>query len=496
MSERLYSLRRRMVGTTVACMLLVFGGIGLGAHAVARHESTELFSARLATSARVLEALMAHQLTVATVARPIIIALPKELETSASDEPQSFGHRYETKIAFQVWTDDGRLLARSASAPEAALGKLAPGFSRNVIGDTVWEVFALQSDTVWVVTAEKEEVREEMAHAIGLSILMPLAVGGLLLIGAVNLVLSRNMRVLRELAARIAARKPESLALIALPETPVELAPIVTELNDLMGRMRAAYEREQHFINAAAHEIRTPIAGLQLHVENALRAENEAERTRSLNSAMAAVRRTSKLAEQLLALGRISAGGGADVVQAVALQEVCCDVIGALEPLLTRRGQSIGLDAQQECLVWGQRDQLGRLLQNLIDNASLHGAPHTDIQVTLARSGAQVALTVANDGPPIPAQELERIFMPYYRLPDSESSGHGLGLAIVKEIALQHGGTIAIGSKADGQGTVVTLSLQALDPLAPAPAWPIPAGPIPAGPIPAGPILAGPIPTV
>jgi two-component system sensor histidine kinase QseC len=472
MSGGLYSMRRRMVGATLACMLLIFAGIGLGAHAVARHESEELFSARLATSARVLEALAARQLSTATIARPLVIALPKELETSTSDEPQSFGHRYETKVAFQVWSDDARLLARSASAPGAPLGALAPGFSRNAIGDDVWQVFALRSGPVWVLMAEKDEVRQEMAHAIGLSILMPLAIGGVLMLGVVNFVLGHNMGALRELAIRIAARKPESLALIALPETPIELAPIVTELNQLLVRMRSAFEREQHFINAAAHEIRTPIAGLQLHVENALRAGSEEERARSLGSAMTAARRISKLAEQLLALGRISAGGGG-AAQPVSLREVCCDVIGALEPLLARRGQSIGLEAQQDCLVWGQREQLGRLLQNLIDNASLHGAADTDIQVTLARSGERALLTVANDGAAIPAAELERIFMPYYRLPGSEASGHGLGLAIVKEIALQHGGTIAIGPRAEGQGTSVVLSLPAPDRPADAPCRPV-----------------------
>ncbi len=455
----LYSLRRRMVVATLACMLLIFGGIGLGAHAVARHESDELFSARLATSARVLEALVAHQLSQATVERPLVIALPRELETTSSDEPQSFGHRYETKVAFQVWRDDGVLLARSASAPVAPLGKLAAGFSQHTIDATAWEVFALQSGAVWILMAEKEEVRQEMAHAIGLSILMPLAVGGVLMIGAVNLVLGHNMGVLRELAARIAARQPESLSPIVLPATPDELAPIVSELNDLLLRMRGAYEREQQFINAAAHEIRTPIAGLQLHIENALRAESASERTRSLDSAMTAVRRTSKLAEQLLVLGRISAGAGHDSAEAVPLAALCCDVIGALAPMVEQRGMSIGLTTIDDCTVWGQREQLVRLLQNLIDNASVHGAVGGDIEVTLRQQGERALLSVANDGAPIPESELERIFVPYYRLPGAQATGHGLGLAIVKEIAAQHGGTIGVQRKSDRQGTVVELSL-------------------------------------
>ena len=86
-----------------------------------------------------------------------------------------------------------------------------------------------------------------------------------------------------------------------------------------------------------------------------------------------------------------------------------------------------------------------------------------DTQVALVRHGQVALLSVSNDGPPIPDDELERIFTPYYRLPGSESSGHGLGLAIVKEIAGQHHATVTIHRKADGQGTVVEVALPVLD---------------------------------
>ena len=141
------------------------------------------------------------------------------------------------------------------------------------------------------------------------------------------------------------------------------------------------------------------------------------------------------------------------------MAEVCCDVIGALAPLVEQRGQRIGLETEQDCIVWGQREQLGRLLQNLIDNASIHGSPSGDIEVTLRQQDGRALLTVSNDGKPIADADLELIFLPYYRLAGSDGAGHGLGLAIVKEITGQLGGTIVIGRKADGQGTQVALSL-------------------------------------
>lgn len=459
MSTRLYSGRRRLVAATLLCMLVIFGGIGLGANHVARRESDELFSARLATSARVLEALVARQLEGATVSAPLVISLPRELESAPNDEPQVYGHRYETKIAFQVWRDDGVLLAKSTSAPSAALAPLRAGFSEHPIDGEAWQVFVLRSGRVWVVTAEKDEVRQEMSHDIGMSILTPLAIGGLLMLAAVNFLLLHNMRPLSLLAARIAARAPESLEVIELPATPLELAPIITELNHLLDRIRATFEREQRFLNAAAHEIRTPIAAVQLHMENAVNASTELQRQTSLSLAMAGARRTSKLAEQLLALSRISAGGDMLQMQRLSLNALCCEVIGGIEPLLGRRGQSIGLDAQQDCHVWGDPSQLQRLLQNLIDNASVHGAADGEILVTLDVADGRALLAVSNDGEPIPASALPHLFTPYYRRPGAPEGGHGLGLAIVKEIVDRHDGRVMVSTRADGQGTMMLVSL-------------------------------------
>lgn len=459
MTAHSYSARRRLVAATLVCMLVIFGGIGLAARAVARHESSELFSARLATSARVLEALVARQLETATVTRPLVIALPRELESATSNEPEAFGHRYETKVAFQVWHEDGRLLARSVSAPEQALAPLRAGFSQQDSGTVLWQVFALRSGRIWVLAAEKDEVRSELADYIGMSILLPLIVGGLLMLAVVNILLLRSMRPLTALARTIAARKPDSLDPVQLPATPLELAPIIVELNHLLDRIRAAFTREQRFIDAAAHEIRTPIAAVQLHIENALRSATAGERDQALDAALSGARRTSKLAEQLLALGRISARSDHYQPQRLALAALCCDVIGTMEPLLARRGQGISLDVRAECDAWGEPSQLRRLLQNLIDNASVHGAPDGEIEVVLARRGDRAVLRVANDGAPIPEEEVGKLFVPYYRPAGSAAGGHGLGLAIVKEIVDQHHGDIALFRKDDGQGTVVEVTL-------------------------------------
>lgn len=458
MSLPRFSIRRRLLGWSLSTLILILGAIGIAAHFAAQHESEEIFNARLATSARVLEALVARQLEKATVERPLVITLPAELEHAADDSPTERGHPYENKIAFQAWNEDGRLLARSASAPEEALGPFQAGFSRQSVDDKDWEVFALRSGPVWIIAAERSAVRQEMVRDLSSAVLTPLVVGGLALLLAVNFVFLFHLRPLKGLAHLIAAREPESLTTIRLPETPAELAPIVDELNALLLRVRAAFEREQRFIDSAAHEIRTPIAALQLHVHNAIQASSPQEREVCLAEAALAVRRTSRLAEQLLVFSRLAAGNDTQAHRLLSLAEVCRDVISVQERLLEDRGQSIALDACEDCLISGDPDALHRLLQNLIENASRYGESNGQIEIRVTPSEDEVVLQVMNDGAPIPAEEIERIFTPYYRLKGHGPYGAGLGLAIVEEIATQHKAEVAVAPKSNAQGTVVTVS--------------------------------------
>jgi two-component system sensor histidine kinase QseC len=456
MSEASYSIRRRILSRSMVCMLLILGAISLAAHSFARHESREFFAARLASSARVLEALAAHQFETATVGVPIDIPLPAQV--SESDGQTMYGHSYEHKIAFQIWSKDGRLLAKSASAPSDAFASLAPGFSQIRLNGTLWQVFSLRSRQVWIMAAENNEMREEMVRQLGMSVLGPVIIGGILLIFAVNLILSANLAPLCKLADDIARREPESLDPVALSDMPDELAPVVNELNSLLHRVRHAFERENRFIDAAAHEIRTPIAAVQLHVQNALRAGHERERGQSLNEALTALRRTTMLAEQMLTFSRLASKTDLALHEPVSLGAVCREVFELEEPLLARRGQSLGLEAARDACIEGDRYRLQQLLRNLIDNASQHGNPQGKIDVGIIAEDKQVLLRVSNDGAPVPDDEVERVFEPYYRLRTDAASGAGLGLAIAKEIANQHRARISIGRKGDKQGCVVTVA--------------------------------------
>ena len=455
-----FSIRKRLLLGIFLSMILILGGMGLAAHFVTEHESEEIFSARLATSARVLEVLAAKQLEHATITKPIIIELPKELEHQHSSTEEITGHPYESKISFQIWHSNGTLLAKSATAPDKPLGPMTEGFGKNLISDDLWQVFQLKSGDVWVMVAEMDAVREEMAGDLGVAIMTPLIIGSLILLIVINLIAYRSLQPLQALANVIAAREPQSIKPIKLSKTPSELKPVIDELNHLLDRVQKAFKREQQFIDAAAHEIRTPIAALQLHIENAVNAKNDTDRDQSLAEALSGLRRTTRLTEQLLTLSRVSGATDQEKQQVLSLDGICREVVKNTKPLINQRGQTIDLDIKDDCLIQGEQHKIERVIQNLIDNASQYGSPNGLIKVALNKVAETIHLVVSNDGDTIPDSEKIKVFDPYYRILGSKSFGSGLGLAIVKEIIQQHKGKIWIEDKSAGNGVQVIIEFK------------------------------------
>jgi two-component system sensor histidine kinase QseC len=452
------SILALLLAGTSAALVVVLGAAAWLSFAGSEEEAQELFDARLATSARVLEALAARQLEHATVAAPIVIALPGPLESASHDTPGPLGHYYETKIAFQMRDAGGRLLARSASAPESAFAPLAPGFATRPFGGEDWRVFTLRSGEVWVQVAEKDDVRGELAEKLAYASVAPLLAGIPLLLALLALIIRYGLAPLSGLARQVAARQPGSVEPLALARTPAEIAPLVEALNGLLARVREALERERRFTADAAHELRTPLAALKVHAQNAARATTEAERRASLERMLQGLERTVYLAEQMLALSRAAAAGEAVRVPLRALAQ---EAMEAVQPRAAERRVRLELDAAEECTVHGDRGKLLSLVTNLLDNAVRYGPEGGRVRLALRREDGRAVLSVSDEGPGIPAELRERVFESYYRVPGSAGTGSGLGLAIVKEIAAAHGARVAVEEGTGGIGTRIAVAFAA-----------------------------------
>jgi two-component system, OmpR family, sensor kinase len=208
------------------------------------------------------------------------------------------------------------------------------------------------------------------------------------------------------------------------------------------------------FQSVAAHDLRSPLATVVIQLEilaDRLRGEEAELATGALNSA----RRMGRLVDQLLAVSRLDGGQAGDRVP-VDLGEVATDVVDELECMTEDHLVSIRAD---RAVVSGVRDDLHRLIFNLVDNALAHTPAGTEIEVRIAATGTSASVTVQDNGPGIPAELESRIFERFVRGTDDGSEGSGLGLAIVRELAQAHGGTVTLERPRDQCGTRFVLTL-------------------------------------
>ncbi|WMJ68713.1 HAMP domain-containing sensor histidine kinase [Stenotrophomonas sp. 24(2023)] len=225
---------------------------------------------------------------------------------------------------------------------------------------------------------------------------------------------------------------------IRLTETavPVEIAPLVTAVNEALDRLDEGHERQRRFIAAAAHELRTPIAILRVKIDAA-----DDATSRSLAVEIA---RLATLAEQLLDLHRMETSGQRETIHLARLAK---RVAADLAPLLIQSGRSVAVVVEPHHPIQGETGAVERVLSNLVLNAAEHGGRHVIVRVQ------GTCIEVEDDGPGIPEAERERVFEPFQRLRPRQT-GTGLGLNLVRQVVDRHGGRVTI-LDAPGGGALI-----------------------------------------
>ncbi|BAU48742.1 histidine kinase [Sulfurifustis variabilis] len=439
------SLRRRLLVILLALFATAWVVLAAFSYRNARHEIEELFDAELAQSARVLLALTQHELD-----EPGEMDVGAELGAIPADGV--VGHRYEKKIAFQVWLGD-RLLLRSPSAPETPLAQ-APGFGDRTIGGNPWRVFALHGDReeVRVEVGEREDVRNELVRDIVRDLLWPFLLTLPVLALLIWTGVGRGLAPLKRTATEIGRRSPHQLDPLPLGGAPTELRPVVDSLNKLLARLDDALESERRFTANASHELRTPLAGLKAQAQVAARTASDAERTQALAQLVRGVDRATRLVEQMLTLARLDPGEAATRYELVKLAPLLGEVLAEYGATALDKGIELGLAEGAEGTVLADRAALEIMLRNLIDNAIRYTPGPGHVEVGAHGRGHEVVLWVADTGPGIPAAERARVFDRFYRVGGTDAAGCGLGLSIVRRIALLHGAQVELGETSAAGG--------------------------------------------
>jgi two-component system sensor histidine kinase TctE len=266
-----------------------------------------------------------------------------------------------------------------------------------------------------------------------------------------------GLRPVRKLRDEIAARSPLDLRQIVESSVPREIAPVVITLNRLFGMLRTSVQSQQQFIANTAHQLRTPITGMQAQLD-LLTAEPAAQPIRSrLLTLQEGIRQLAHSANQLLTLAR--ADPAANMVaknQPVDLQVIVGEVVSKFFDRALQANIDLGVEATP-VTIQADPSLLDDLLSNLIDNALKYTPPGGSVTASAGLRNGRPFLMVEDTGPGIPEAERQRVRQRFYRLPNSSGHGSGLGLAIVDEIAQLYGASMIIGPGSSGRGTKVLL---------------------------------------
>ncbi len=389
-------------------------------------------------------------------------------------------------IYYQVLGLRGELLSGEAGLPVPGDEDRAP------LGELRFRDETLNNDTVrvaymWVNvpgrTAERDAVsaplvqvaetlgkRSRLATEIIKGVILPQFVILPLAVVLVWFALARGIRPLAELQQRIRQRESTDLSAIPEGDVPDEVAPLVRAINDLLQRLDKTIATQRHFLADAAHQLKTPLAGLRMQCELAAREIDSgrgdpASMKHTLRQIALATQRAAHMVNQLLAMARAEDNGQAARHQRVDLAAVTRAVVRDFVPRAIERRIDLGYEGPEShegTRLQGEPVLLSEMVRNLVDNALQYTPPGGAVTARVASdpAGPWVVLQVEDNGPGIAVAEREAVFRPFYRAIDAPVDGSGLGLAIVREVAQRHGAEVsvtdarprgeAIGGAADG----------------------------------------------
>lgn len=453
------SLRRQLLAWLLLPQLVLWLVGGALAYRIA------LISAEKALDQSLLQSVRSLARQVKPIGSGLLVDFPRAAQSIIEEEP-------EDRVNYMVSSPPGKFLIgnQSFAEPPLPLSPGVPAVYRTEQNGRVMRAVALDvpygdSDAALLLRvqlAKSYVARDRIARELVADLLAPLLVLGLMLSVLVYAGIKRGMQPLTRLEAQLQHRSPHELTPLELTTAPREVHALLTAINRLLASVARNMVQEKRFINDAAHQLRTPLAGLISQTDLALKEEEPELIQARLHKVHAGALRSAHLLNQLLMLAR----SGADVpMQAIDLAQLAQAVAREFSPRAVSLQVDLGYEGLDQAWVLGSELLLREALGNLIDNALRYGRGEGDSTITIAvlDQGPQIELRVEDNGPGLDAALREQAFERFWR--GSElPGGCGLGLSIVQEIARRHGGEAQIETAQTGSGLRVRLLLPRLDP--------------------------------
>ena len=414
-----------------------------------RADVTRVLDARLAEAGQMVSSLISDQ--------RIDVARAATIVTDIGDTEKLPGGDYSHRLSCQIWSLEGALVGRSGSAPKGQLSAQDTGFTDSIVDGEEWRVYSVVNEDlgVRVMVGDSQTVRDRLVRDVTTGLIVPVLVILPLLAGLIWISLQRGLLPLERLAQGLSQRTAENLSPITDNQLPLEIRPVGAALNGLFARVSAARDREKVFTYFAAHELKTPLAGIKTQAQVALKAPDDATRTAALKRIQNGVDRTDRMVRQLLSLAMVDRAE-TELHDPVHILPTLRDVVNDLSRPASEKDLKVRLPDTQAVLENSNPILMAVALRNVIENAISAAPEQSEIDIFVETTSDHLCILVMDRGPGIAETDRSKITDRFFHGTGVTTNGSGLGLAIVETAVKRLGGSLRFAPRKDG-GEVVSL---------------------------------------
>jgi two-component system, OmpR family, sensor histidine kinase QseC len=363
---------------------------------------------------------------------------------------------YQKQYKIQIIDKQKNILVESTDAPDLLPALiLKPGFQ----DIHQWRVFVTYnlSNHYYIVLSELNKTRSHVIQKIILENFYLLLIIIPLMSISIWTLINKSLQPIKQVIQQVRKRNPNHLKPLNIQNTPEEIEPLITEINQLLKRLKNGLTREQQFAGDAAHEIRTPLATIKTLAQTALHSENQDELKYSLNKIISNVDRGSHVIEQLMNMSKtLPEIQKKSHFKITNLVELIGQSLAHIVPQALEKNIDIEFETEKKSyLIFANPIAIDILIRNLVDNSIRYSPKDTHIYVKVYQVEKSVVLEVRDEGPGIPKALKDKVFERFYRIQDQTVfQGSGLGLAIVKQIANLHDAPISLEAPIRSSGVI------------------------------------------
>jgi two-component system sensor histidine kinase TctE len=370
----------------------------------------------------------------------LMIDFPRAAQDVLEQDPKD-------KVSYTVTSPPGKFLLGNLHLPQPSSGTPSidvPWLYRSMVDGKLLRIVALdvrygEDDAPQILRVQVGKsfaVQQRIARELIADMLAPLLALGVLLSLLVYGGIRRGLAPLTKLTAQVGSRSVNALSPIGMGQAPSEVHGLVLAINGLLAQVERSVHQEKRFLDDAAHQLRTPLAGLISQVELAQQETNDPALAERLAKVHTGAQRSAHLVHQLLTLARSESNARHESLDVAALAR---DVARDWTPRALAAGMDLGYEGEDHLLLVGDALQLREALSNLIDNALRYTPAGSTVTLRVNATASGVSLAVEDNGPGLSQADMVHVFQRFWRS-SQLPGGCGLGLSIVREIARRHGG--------------------------------------------------------